>query len=209
MIRHRSEIIIGDVESSVKDLSRDRETYSAVSFACFFELLGDIALVDMALTTATLCGSLSLSASSSYSSLSTLQDVDLALAAQRPGGTGVSEGGRLVVLAAGRKKVKVGVEHHRDGESKPTLPPKFGLKWLENGGELTGLKMEELVRGGHGVLFGSRIPKHYFMVKGFGQTEQGDGSDPWETGSYDLALEDAGNFSHFSRVLLRLRCVAI
>jgi len=102
-----------------------------------------------------------------------------------------------VVLAAGKKKTKAGVEHHRDGESKPTLPPKFGLKWLENGGELTGLKMEELVRGGHGVLFGSRIPKHYFMVKGFGETDQGDGSDPWETGSYDLALEDAGTLPHF------------
>jgi arginine decarboxylase len=52
--------------------------------------------------------------------------------------------------------------------------------------------MEELVRGGHGVLFGARIPKHYFMIKGFGETDQGDGADPWETGSYDLALEDAG-----------------
>jgi arginine decarboxylase len=93
------------------------------------------------------------------------------------------------------------VEHHcEEGSSTdssstlkpPSLPPKLGLHWLDNGAELTGLKMEQLVRGGHGMLLGSRIPKHYFMVKGFGETDQGDGSDPWETGSYDLALEDAG-----------------
>lgn len=130
---------------------------------------------------------LSLAAGSSYSCLSGLQD-------GRSGtGTGGSEVARLVVRGSGsKKKGRVGVEHHRDDESRPTLPPKFGLKWLDNGGELTGLKMEELVRGGHGVLFGSRIPKHYFLVKGFGETDQGDGSEPWETGSYDLALEDAG-----------------
>jgi len=152
----------------------------------------------MALAIATLCGSLSLSASSSYSSHSALRDVDLALAAQQSRGTEISESSTLVVVVAGKKKTKFrGLEHHREGDSKPTLPPKFGLKWLENGNELTGLKMEELVRGGHGVLFGSRIPKHYFMVKGFGETDQGDGTDPWETGSYDLALEDAGNLPPF------------
>lgn len=139
---------------------------------------------------------LSLSAASSYSCLSGLQDGGSIGAGTRTGG---SEVARLVVSASGsKKKGRVGVEHHRDDESRPTLPPKFGLKWLDNGGELTGLKMEELVRGGHGVLFGSRIPKHYFLVKGFGETDQGDGSDPWETGSYDLALEDAGNSTnHF------------
>jgi len=146
----------------------------------------------MALAIATLCGSLSLSASSSYSSHSALRDVDLALAAQQSSGTEISDTSSLVVVVAGKKKTKFGVEHHREGDSKPTLPPKFGLKWLENGDDLTGLKMEELACGGHGVLFGSRIPKHYFMVKGFGETDQGNGSDPWETGSYDLALEDAG-----------------
>ena len=110
----------------------------------------------------------------------------------------------LIRVRAGRSKKstpKNHVEHHCEEGSNtdssttlkpPPLPPKLGLHWLDNGGELTGLKMEELVRGGHGMLLGSRIPKHYFMVKGFGETDQGDGSDPWETGSYDLALEDAG-----------------
>lgn len=109
-----------------------------------------------------------------------------------------------LTVRAGRPKKSTPtnhVEHHcevgstNDSSSlkAPSLPPKLGLQWLDNGGALTGLKMEELVRGGHGMLLGSRIPKHYFMVKGFGETDQGDGSDPWETGSYDLALEDAGN----------------
>jgi hypothetical protein len=144
----------------------------------------------MALATDALC----VLSSSSCSSFSASRDVELTLAAKPSGrSAGGLKASRLVVRAAGPKKRQSGVEHHRDGDSKPELPPKFGLKWLETGGELMGLKMEELVRGGHGVLFGSRIPKHYFMTKGFGQTDQGDGSDPWETGSYDLALEDAGD----------------
>lgn len=81
---------------------------------------------------------------------------------------GVLEGGRFVVFVVGRKKVKVGVEYYWDGEFKLMLLLKFGLKWLENGGELMGLKMEELVCGGYGVLFGFCIFKYYFMVKGFG-----------------------------------------
>ena len=134
----------------------------------------------------------------SGSSLSASQDVELARAAKpSSGAVGGFKAFRLVVRASGSKigskKKSHGVEHHRDDETKPKLPSKFGLAWLENGGELTGLKMSELVRGGHGVLFGSRIPKHYFMAKGFGETDSGDGSDPWETGSYDLALEDAGD----------------
>lgn len=48
----------------------------------------------------------------------------------------------------------------------------------------------KLVRAG--TVFGNRIPKQYFMNTGFGQTDQGSGIDPWETGSYDLALLDAG-----------------
>ena len=148
----------------------------------------------MALATDALC----VLSSSSCSSFSASRDVELTLAAKASGRSAEGlKASRLVVRAAGPKKRQSGVEHHRDGDSKPELPPKFGLKWLETGGELTGLKMEELVRGGHGVLFGSRIPKHYFMTKGFGQTDQGDGSDPWETGSYDLALEDAGDQSHY------------
>lgn len=29
-------------------------------------------------------------------------------------------------------------------------------------------------------------------MQGFGETDMGGGADPFETGSYDLALEDAG-----------------
>jgi arginine decarboxylase len=39
---------------------------------------------------------------------------------------------------------------------------------------------------------GCRIPKDYFVVTGAGQCNEGAGEDHWETGSYDLALEDAG-----------------
>jgi arginine decarboxylase len=43
-----------------------------------------------------------------------------------------------------------------------------------------------------GTLFGNRIPKHYFVTSGSGDTDIGPGDDPWETGSYDLALMEAG-----------------
>jgi arginine decarboxylase len=42
------------------------------------------------------------------------------------------------------------------------------------------------------TLFGNRIPKHYFVTSGSGDTDIGPGDDPWETGSYDLALMEAG-----------------
>ncbi|CAM6126553.1 unnamed protein product [Calypogeia fissa] len=140
--------------------------------------------------------------SSSHCLSSRWQDIDFAFAGKQTSRASFSmiyrqgaKVSRLEVWAARPKKASNNhVEHHKEaiGESKPVLPPKLELKWLNNGGELTGLKMEELVLGGHGIMFGSRIPKHYFLVKGFGETDQGDGSDPWETGSYDLALEDAG-----------------
>ena len=38
---------------------------------------------------------------------------------------------------------------------------------------------------------GNRIPKTYFVTTGKGETNQGSGIDPWETGAYDLALLDA------------------
>lgn len=41
-------------------------------------------------------------------------------------------------------------------------------------------------------VFGNRIPKDYFVTAGKGDTDIGPGDDPWETGSYDLALMDAG-----------------
>ncbi len=40
--------------------------------------------------------------------------------------------------------------------------------------------------------FGNRIPRDYFVTAGKGDTDIGPGDDPWETGSYDLALMDAG-----------------
>lgn len=46
--------------------------------------------------------------------------------------------------------------------------------------------------GGEGIIMGTRIPKDYFVCSGFGQTDSGGGIDPWETGAYDLALEEAG-----------------
>ena len=41
-------------------------------------------------------------------------------------------------------------------------------------------------------VFGNRIPREYFVAMGCGQIDRGSGKDPWETGSYDLALLDAG-----------------
>ena len=40
-------------------------------------------------------------------------------------------------------------------------------------------------------VFGVRVPKDYFIGGGIGETDLGGGIDPWETGSYDLALKDA------------------
>lgn len=41
-------------------------------------------------------------------------------------------------------------------------------------------------------IYGNRIPKDYFIATGAGETDLGSGNDPWETGSYDLALLEAG-----------------
>mgnify|MGYP001219926049 FL=1 len=43
-----------------------------------------------------------------------------------------------------------------------------------------------------GAIFGNRIPQYYFVTSGSGDTDIGPGDDPWETGSYDLALMEAG-----------------
>ena len=50
------------------------------------------------------------------------------------------------------------------------------------------------------TLFGNRIPMHYFVTSGNGDTDIGPGDDPWETGSYDLALMEAG-IENFNVVL--------
>lgn len=41
------------------------------------------------------------------------------------------------------------------------------------------------------TVFGNRIPQYYFVTAGSGDTDIGPGEDPWETGSYDLALLEA------------------
>ena len=41
------------------------------------------------------------------------------------------------------------------------------------------------------VVHFSRVPLAYFVTSGYGDTDSGGGIDPWETGSYDLALEMA------------------
>ncbi|BFI30441.1 arginine decarboxylase [Marchantia polymorpha subsp. ruderalis] len=77
-------------------------------------------------------------------------------------------------------------------DGPPPIPLHLELKHPESKEDALQLNMVELSLGGQGLLFGSRIPKHFFNIQGFGQTDRGDGSDPWETGSYDLALEEAG-----------------
>lgn len=41
-------------------------------------------------------------------------------------------------------------------------------------------------------VLGNRIPFEYFVTSGHNDTDIGPGDDPWETGSYDLALMAAG-----------------
>ncbi|CAM6048753.1 unnamed protein product [Sphagnum compactum] len=109
-------------------------------------------------------------------------------------------------LAKENRKSSSHVAHHPNGAA-PKLPSRLGLKHIDPTDGSSNMKssVSELVLGGHGIVFGTRIPKHYFLVKGFGETDQGDGSDPWETGSYDLALEDAGiqdlNITQYSSVI--------
>ena len=49
------------------------------------------------------------------------------------------------------------------------------------------------------VVLGNRIPQYYFVTAGSGDTDIGPGEDPWETGSYDLALLEA-NLANFNVV---------
>jgi pyruvoyl-dependent arginine decarboxylase (PvlArgDC) len=49
------------------------------------------------------------------------------------------------------------------------------------------------------LTLGNRIPAKYFVTGGVGQTDIGPGQDPWETGSYDLALLQA-NIANFNVV---------
>jgi pyruvoyl-dependent arginine decarboxylase (PvlArgDC) len=43
----------------------------------------------------------------------------------------------------------------------------------------------------YGLVLGNRIPYEYFVTSGHNDTDLGPGDDPWETGSYDLALMNA------------------
>ncbi|KAL4452663.1 hypothetical protein ABPG75_008325 [Micractinium tetrahymenae] len=51
-------------------------------------------------------------------------------------------------------------------------------------------RLENPIQQQHVV--GMRIPRRYFVTKGFGETDQGAGADPFETGAHDLAMEQAG-----------------
>lgn len=53
--------------------------------------------------------------------------------------------------------------------------------------------------GANPMVIGNRIPAKYFITAGVGQTDIGPGEDPWETGSYDLALLQA-NVANFNVV---------
>ena len=57
------------------------------------------------------------------------------------------------------------------------------------------------------VVYFNRIPLAYFVTSGYGDTDSGGGVDPWETGSYDLALEMAQianfNISTYTSVIPR------
>lgn len=56
-----------------------------------------------------------------------------------------------------------------------------------------------------GSQFGPRIPTAYFVTSGTGQSDQGFPPDPYETFSYDLALQEAGienfNVVYYTSVL--------
>ncbi len=49
----------------------------------------------------------------------------------------------------------------------------------------------KLDNGASPLVLGNRIPAKYFVTSGSGETDIGPGQDPWETGSYDLALLEA------------------
>jgi pyruvoyl-dependent arginine decarboxylase len=49
----------------------------------------------------------------------------------------------------------------------------------------------KLDNGASPLVLGNRIPAKYFVTSGSGETDIGPGQDPWETGSYDLALLQA------------------
>ncbi|AUX44191.1 hypothetical protein SOCE26_056550 [Sorangium cellulosum] len=65
--------------------------------------------------------------------------------------------------------------------------------------------MNVLARKTKALVLGSRIPKRYIVTSGFGQTDEGSGADPHETGSFDEALVAAGlgkvNLVKYSSVL--------
>ena len=42
------------------------------------------------------------------------------------------------------------------------------------------------------MILGNRIPHEYFITKGKGESNAGSAGLPFETGSYDAALNDAG-----------------
>ncbi|CAK0784936.1 hypothetical protein CVIRNUC_008141 [Coccomyxa viridis] len=83
------------------------------------------------------------------------------------------------------KKQKTGDKASRANGSDPThkevIPAQDALP----------VTRVQLYNGGQGIVLGFRVPKDYFLATGAGDTNEGGGTDPWETGSYDLALEEA------------------
>ncbi|XXT14586.1 pyruvoyl-dependent arginine decarboxylase [Sorangium sp. So ce429] len=49
-------------------------------------------------------------------------------------------------------------------------------------------EIDVLTKKTKALVLGSRIPKAYIVTSGFGQTDEGSGEDPHETGSFDEAL---------------------
>ena len=46
----------------------------------------------------------------------------------------------------------------------------------------------QLYNGGQGLLLGFRVPRDYFLATGAGDTNEGGGTDPWETGENSKRL---------------------
>eukprot|EP00884_Botryococcus_braunii_P002155 jgi/Botrbrau1/11940/Bobra.341_1s0007.1 len=97
------------------------------------------------------------------------------------------------VVKLKKPKAKKEKPSREENGEEPQYNVEFGfLGALTEDDKKSSARHFDLVKGGQGVLLGCRIPKDYFLCTGAGDTNDGGGMDPWETGSYDLALEQAG-----------------
>jgi len=69
----------------------------------------------------------------------------------------------------------------------------------EQYGVMKGQTESKIDEGATPMVVGNRIPQKYFVTAGAGDTDIGPGEDPWETGSYDLALLQS-NIANFNVV---------